>query len=407
MINLIGISLGRYRVLDQLGVGGMATVFKAYDTRLERIVAIKVIQNDREQPDPNFLQRFELEAKTLAQLSHPNIVPVYDFGEQNGIFYVVMEYLPGATLKERLGRTMQHQEAARLLAPIARALEYAHHRKIIHRDIKPANIFITLSGQPMLLDFGLAKMLEAKNHITGIGIGIGTPDYMAPEQWMGNSDHRSDIYALGIVYYELVTGTRPFASDTPAAVMFKQINEQLPRPRIFNSSLPDEVEQVILKALAKNPEDRYQDIGHMASALEKVVETYRPVQELAYISQRLDLTQIKGNNGSIPDTYLRPRIIYHHLFWIPLVGMTTLMLCAITLLLASDRINDGSLLSSTTPIIEQEAPKPVCLPAATPTAAPRVSGKFPSLPPVASTVVPTPTEDPSIGSPITDGCRSP
>lgn len=272
MSELLGQNVGRYHVIEQLGEGGMATVFKAYDTRLERNVALKVIRSNQVQ-DELFLKRFEREAKALAQLSHPNIVKVLDYGDFNGQPYLVMEYISGGTLKQKLGTPMTPQQAARILAPMAHALGYAHQHKIVHRDVKPANILLTDSGEPMLSDFGIAKMLERQDNIelTGAGVGIGTPEYMAPEQGLGSKiDHRADVYALGIVLFELVTGRKPFQADTPMAVVVKQINEPLPRPRELISSLPDAVEKIIFKALQKRPEDRFQDMESFASAMESL-----------------------------------------------------------------------------------------------------------------------------------------
>ena len=269
---MIGQSIGRYHVLEKLGEGGMATVYRAFDTRLDRDVALKVIQPIRQQ-SPEFLKRFEREAKALAQLAHPNIVSIHDYGEQDGMPYLVMEYTPGGTLKQSLGELMPWPQACRLLAPIARALHYAHQQKIVHRDIKPSNILITASGDPKLSDFGIAKILEAEKtwDLTGTGVGIGTPEYMAPEQGMGKAvDHRADIYALGIVLFELVTGRTPFKADTPLAVLLKQVNDPLPRPREFAKDLPKAVEQVIFKALAKSPDDRFQDMDSFAESLERL-----------------------------------------------------------------------------------------------------------------------------------------
>ena len=275
MVSLIGQSLGRYHILEQLGEGGMATVYKAYDTRLERDVAIKVIRIDQFAPTvlERILKRFEREAKALARLTHPNIVHINDYGEQDGIPYLVMDYLPGGTLKQRLGKPILWQEAIRLLIPVAEALEYAHEHGIIHRDVKPSNILLTEKGQPMLTDFGIAKILESEEtaELTGTGMGVGTPEYMAPEQSSSKSvDQRADIYSLGIVLYEMVTGRKPFIADTPLAVLLKQASEPLPRPRQFVPGLPEEVEKVLFKALAKKPEDRYQDAGAFAEALERL-----------------------------------------------------------------------------------------------------------------------------------------
>jgi eukaryotic-like serine/threonine-protein kinase len=268
---LIGQSLGRYRILEQLGEGGMATVYRGYDTRLERDVAIKVIRVDQFSPASleRVLARFEREAKSLARLSHPNIVKVHDFGEHEGSPYLVLEYVPGRTLKEKVGTPMPWQQAIHLLLPVAQALAYAHEHGIIHRDVKPSNILLTEKGQPMLSDFGVAKILEGEEttFLTGTGMGIGTPEYMAPEQWTGQTVPASDIYALGVVVYELVTGRKPYTADTPAAILLKQATEPLPRPKGLVPDLPDAVEKVLLKALAKHPEDRYESMDLLASTV--------------------------------------------------------------------------------------------------------------------------------------------
>lgn len=272
MTNLLGQSLGRYHILEQLGEGGMATVYKAFDTRLECDVAVKVIRIDQFSPAAleRVLQRFEREAKALAKLSHPNIVGVIDYGEYEGVPYLVMEYLPGGTLKERLGQPMPWTEAVRLLLPIARGLAYAHQRGVAHRDVKPSNILIGDSGEPMLTDFGIAKILEGGDvqTLTGTGIGVGTPEYMAPEQWTGQTSPQSDQYALGVVFYEMLTGRKPYTADTPAAILLKQATEPLPRPSQYARDLPEKVEKLLLKALAKNPADRYANMGDFATALE-------------------------------------------------------------------------------------------------------------------------------------------
>lgn len=251
----------------------MAVVYKALDTNLQRFVAIKVILPGR-QLSTEMLKRFHREAKTLAQLSHPNIVKVLDYGEFNGTPFLVMEYLPGGTLKdamEELAKRPYHWEkAAKLLLPISSALQAAHQQNIIHRDVKPSNILLTLDGQPMLTDFGIAKVLnnDETTELTGTGVGIGTPLYMAPEQGMGQADARSDIYALGTIYYEMVTGRPPYRADTPMAVILKKSTEPLPRPKKFNRDLPEQVENILIKALAKQPQYRYPDMRSFGMALE-------------------------------------------------------------------------------------------------------------------------------------------
>ena len=271
MSSLTGQSLGRYQILEQLGEGGMATVYKAYDTLLDRFVAIKVIRTDQFAPSllDEMLKRFEREAKALAKLSHPNIVHVHDYGENAGAPYLVMEYLPSGTLKQKEGLSMPWQQALHILLPIAQALAYAHEHNVIHRDIKPANILLTENGLPMLSDFGIAKLLENNSGgtLTGAGMSIGTPEYMAPEQWTGQASPQSDIYSLAVVFYELVTGRKPYIGDTPVGIMLKQVNEPLPRPSQFVPDLPESVENVLLKGLARHPEDRYASMADFADAL--------------------------------------------------------------------------------------------------------------------------------------------
>jgi len=255
----------------------MATVYKAFDTRLETDVAVKVIRTDNLAPNvlDRVRKRFDREAKALAKLTHPNIVKVTDYGEHQGVPYLVMPHLPGGTLKERIrrGRT-PWREAVQLLAPIARALEYAHKQKIVHRDIKPSNMLVTETGAPMLSDFGVAKVLsdsDETHELTGTGMGVGTPEYMAPEQFQGQADARVDIYALGVVLYEMVTGRKPYIAETPAAVIIKQATEPLPRPNRFAPDLPASIEKILIKSLAKAPKDRYQNMGDFALALERLI----------------------------------------------------------------------------------------------------------------------------------------
>jgi serine/threonine-protein kinase len=289
-LNLTGQPLGRYHILEPLGEGGMATVYKAFDTRLEREVAVKVIRREAFPPNQleRILARFEREAKSLARLNHPNIVKVHDFGDHDGAPYLVMEYLPGGTLKDRLGKPMNWQDAAKILLPVAEALEYAHEQKMVHRDVKPSNILLTGKGAPLLTDFGVAKLLDQEDGqtLTGTGVGVGTPEYMAPEQWTNKTVPQSDIYGLGVVFYEMVSGRKPYQADTPAALLLKQANDPLPRPAQFAPGLPDAVERVLLKALAKRVEDRYASMAEFAAALEKLAQdTPAPVAATAHPAQ--------------------------------------------------------------------------------------------------------------------------
>ncbi len=290
---VIGQNVSQFHIIELLGEGGMATVYKAFDMRLERNVAIKFIRKQAIADDQTekVFKRFEREAKTLAKLSHPNIIKILDYGEYEDSPYLVMEYLPLGTLKEKTGKPIAYYDAARILATVARALEYAHNHGILHRDVKPANILLTEEGEPILSDFGIAKILDAEEttQLTNTGVGIGTPKYMAPEQVDGKSTAQTDVYALGVVFYELVTGRVPFDADTPLAILLKQVQDPLPHPKKSIPDLPDEVEQVLFKALAKNPEDRYANMGEFAATLtrlslgDKSVST--PPQEKAVAKQ--------------------------------------------------------------------------------------------------------------------------
>ena len=293
-----GTDIGRYHVLQPLGEGGMAFVYKAYDTHLDCEVALKIIRLENLPANriDKTIERFEREAKRMARLTHSNIVKVIDYGEYEGIPYLVMPLISGGTLKERMGRPMTWSDAVRIIEPIADALNYAHSKGIIHRDIKPSNILVTESGTPMLSDFGIAKILDDENtrELTTTGVGIGTPEYMAPEQATGvEIDERADIYALGVVLYEMIAGRRPFEATTPMAVLIKQARDPLPRPSQFNGQITARNEQILIKALAKNPENRYQSMGDFLSALK---EKHEP--------------EIKPSKAPYPDTIQENRNKY-------------------------------------------------------------------------------------------------
>ncbi len=274
-MNISGSTIDRYHIIEQLGQGGMATVYKAFDTRLEREVAVKVLRKGLFGEDvlERVSARFEREAKAVAKLMHPNIVRVHDYGEYQGQPYLVMEYLPGGTLKDRLTKPISWRKAVQLLIPVAQALDYAHENQIVHRDIKPSNILLTSKGQPMLTDFGIAKILDLEDGqtLTAAGVGVGTPEYMAPEQGLGvEIDGRADIYSLGVVLYEMITGRKPFQADTPMAVVLKQMTDPLPRPSNYVSDLPEAMEQLLIKAMAKEPENRYEDMTTFSAAMERL-----------------------------------------------------------------------------------------------------------------------------------------
>ncbi len=271
MSDLIGQSIGQYQITEQIGQGGMATVYKAYQPGLDRYVAFKVLP-EYYLHDGTFLARFQREAKVIAKLSHPNILPIYDFGQVGNLTYIVMQYIDGGTLRSVMGQAMPLSQVVYFIDQIAEALDYAHRRGILHRDVKPGNILLEEGQRVLLTDFGLAKMVEGTVQLTGSGVGVGTPAYMSPEQGQGQGvDARTDIYALGIILYEMVTGRVPYKADTPMAIVIKHMTAPLPMPRTINPNLPEAVERVILKSLAKNKDYRYPDALQMAAALKQAV----------------------------------------------------------------------------------------------------------------------------------------
>ncbi|HDQ72935.1 MAG TPA: hypothetical protein ENN19_12690 [Chloroflexi bacterium] len=270
----IGKTLGRYQVVEQIGQGGMATVFKAYQPAMDRHVAVKILPSHLMQ-DATFMARFTQETRVLAQLEHPHILPVYDYGEQEGVAYLVMRYIEAGTLHDLIAQqgTLSLHEVVRIVSQVGSALGYAHDRGIIHRDIKPSNVLIDPLGNAFLTDFGIAKIVAGASNFTGTGNVIGTPDYMAPEQGLGKAlDARCDLYSLGIMLYEMTTGRVPFHADTQLAVMMKHVHDPLPLPRSFCPDIPEMVERVILKSLAKSPDERFQTAPQMVQALECAVK---------------------------------------------------------------------------------------------------------------------------------------
>ena len=273
--------IARYEIIKLLGRGGMADVYLARHVGLDVEVAIKFIRKERFPQEilSSVVKRFHNEARRMAKLSHPHIVRVSDDGVYHGVPYFVMDYLPGGTLKKYLGKPMPYQQAAGLLVPIAKALVYAHSEGVIHRDVKPTNILLSETGQLMLSDFGVAKVLDSEQTqgLTATGASIGTPEYMAPEQALGKKiDQRVDVYSLGVILYELVTGRRPYTADTPMEVVLKQNNEPLPSPSRFAKGLPAQTEQMIKKALAKEPGGRFADMGAFTGALDKLADGAKP-----------------------------------------------------------------------------------------------------------------------------------
>jgi serine/threonine protein kinase len=312
--DLIGTMLGNYRVLEALGQGGMARVYRAYQENLGRDVAIKVLP-PWYAADRSFVERFNLEARLVAGLSHPNIVTVHDANEQNGHLYIVMQLVDGGTLKHRMDkllserRMMEPAEVVSVFSQLADALFYAHEQGIIHRDIKPVNVLMDRSGRPILSDFGIAKVLASTQaHLTRPGAGVGTPEYMSPEQCQGGAvDGRADIYALGVMLFEAETGRTPFRGDNYPALAHSHIYEAPPLPRSINANIPIAIEQIILTALMKNPQQRFQTAREMGDALTQALKTLNGQPQVNQLGVINGVGLNAGYYGQPPVTpYLAP-----------------------------------------------------------------------------------------------------
>lgn len=279
--------IGRYEIKSELGRGGMATVYRAYDPRFEREVALKVLPREFLH-DGSFRVRFEREAKTIASLEHPAIVPVYDVGEDDGQPYFVMRLMPGGSLSEIISKgPLALKEAARVMNRLGPALDEAHAKGIIHRDLKPGNILFDRSHEPYVSDFGIAKIAQSQGSTVTGGAIIGTPAYMSPEQAQGDPiDGRSDIYALGVILYEMLAGVQPYQATTPMAVVVKHITDPIPHILDWNPNLPAGIEAIIEKAMAKNPDQRFSTAGEMATALDALArgETVEAALKTAVLS---------------------------------------------------------------------------------------------------------------------------
>ncbi|HET91180.1 MAG TPA: FHA domain-containing protein [Chloroflexi bacterium] len=263
--------IGSYQIGEEVGQGGMATVYRAYQTQLERWVAIKIMHT-AQASGTEFLTRFRREARAVAALRHPNILNIYDYGEERGIAYIVMEYIEGGTLKARLtGQPMEWPDAATLIIPVGHALAYAHSEGVVHRDVKPANVLLARSDWPMLADFGLVKIVGHQRGITRPGVTIGTPAYFSPEQAAGGEvDHRTDVYSLGIVLYQLLTGRLPFEADSPIEAMLRRLHDSPPPPRQLNPHITPQLEAILLRALARDVETRYPTMQDLVNDLSRV-----------------------------------------------------------------------------------------------------------------------------------------
>lgn len=270
---LVGKRLGAYQILEPIGQGGMATVYKAMQTAMNRVVAIKIL-SPQMASNATFAARFKQEAQMIASLEHAHILPVFDLGEQDGVLFIAMRYMGFGSVQSRLtDGKIALRDVARWIEQMASALDYAHERGVIHRDVKPSNVLIDAQDNAFLADFGIAKWMEGSINLTGSSV-IGTPQYMSPEQGQGlKIDGRSDEYALAVMAYEMIVGHPPFEAETPLAVVLKHVTEPLTPPSAINPRVPEAVSEAVVKALNKNPDDRYPTTTAFAEALSHAIHT--------------------------------------------------------------------------------------------------------------------------------------
>ncbi len=291
MKDLTGTRLGQYEIVERLGGGGMAVVYRAVQQPLGREVALKALSSELFQDD-GFVKRFETEAKTLAKLDHPNILPIYDFELSEGVAYLTMPLIRGGTLRDILNRgPLDTLTAWRYLREIGDGLQHAHDAGIVHRDLKPTNVLIHADGRAMLADFGLARGAGQPTHLTTIGLAIGTPGYMAPEQVMGHDvDKRADIYAMGVLTFEMLTGRLPFIGSNRMEVAYSTVNAPIPSAVKLNSALPDELDVLLAKVLAKDPAQRPQTVRELLAQMARLPQR-RPVAAVPPIPAQVPASQ--------------------------------------------------------------------------------------------------------------------
>jgi len=266
---------GRYQVLSELGRGGMGIVYQAYDKQLKEQVAIKLL-SPLLSTDTEALERLTREVSMARRVTHPNVIRIHDIGEVNGLHYVSMEYFGGTNLKEHLKRSgpLSLLNAYQIVSQMCDGLEAAHSQGVVHRDLKSQNVMVGPSGQVKIIDFGLARSVHLEG-MTATGLIMGTPEYMAPEQVAGKHvDERADIYALGVILFEMLTGRVPFTGDSAIAVGFQQLKDPPPSPRSINPQIPEEVERIILKALEKNPIQRYRTVDDLRKDFETALPKF-------------------------------------------------------------------------------------------------------------------------------------
>lgn len=414
---LVGKRLGQYRLEAVLGKGAMATVFKAYQASLDRHVAIKVLPPSFAAESPAFTKRFQREAKAIARLYHPNILPVYDFGIDRDYSYIVMRYVEGArSLAQVVPSSLTREQIIALVSQIASALAYAHAQGVIHRDVKPSNVLLD-AGWALLSDFGLVKVHEVATQLTDVGKGIGTPAYMSPEQAQGGAiDQRTDIYSLGVILYEMLTGTIPHDAPTSLGILMKRTTQSPVPPRTINPTISRSLEYVVLRSLAIHPADRYETAEDFIDALKKAAaDDIGEGSGLGSLSRKTIVftlpayTRWVSQKNSLATTLSK---IWRHPFWL---GAAAISIAVATLL-----ISGGSALrseASQTPPTPTLAPTATFTPELTPTPTLTVSSSLTGTPVPAAptnsllallTSTPTPMPALPLESPIaTTGPTSP
>lgn len=375
-----GENVGPYRIIKQLGQGGMASVFKAYHPALDRFVAIKVLHPAFKE-DPNFLSRFQREARVVARLEHPHIVPIYDFAEHEGQPYLVMKYIEGVTLKARLAeKPLSKNEAIEIIDAIGSALSYAHEQGVLHRDIKPSNILLSPDGGIYLADFGLARIAEAGASTLSKDVMLGTPQYISPEQakGLGNLDEGTDVYSLGVVLYEIVVGRVPFNADTPFSIIHDHIYTELPPPSQVNPHVPPRVEAVLMKALEKERAGRYADVASLVAAFRTAVLGLEGAQaEPISTTKKLDMapTQVAEPANPIPQANAGDAVVSGGVEnklksarkrwpWV-VAGIGITLVCLLAFLIRASRADqaNGSPVSTSDPLTAEQVDVPTLEPA--------------------------------------------
>ena len=383
-----GENVGPYRIIEQLGQGGMATVYKAYHAALDRYVAIKALHPAFGE-DQSFLSRFQREARLVAKLEHPNIVPVYDYAEHEGRPYLVMKFIEGDTLKARLSKgPLTSAEIGKIVETVGSALAYAHKQGILHRDIKPSNVLVANDGQLYLADFGLARIAQSGESTLSSDMIMGTPQYISPEQAMGKKelDEGTDIYSFGVMIYEMVVGQVPFNADTPFSIIHDHIYSPLPLPRSINPKVPESVERVLLKALAKERADRYPDVDSLVNAFKEAwISAGVPMQGTA-ISMRPE--QLKGSSSGAKTVAAKSPAKKRLSPWPFIAGAVLLIIGCLFVLfvLRSDRLLRTS--TSATATVLAQTQSPITQTAATASSLPNATGAASTSPTVATTQAP-------------------